>query len=277
MERTLAHPRHVRLTHWSNAVVIFAMLWSGLAMLVADRHFAAYVHLIPNAVWSALQVTGHRVQGRAWHLGMAIVFIANAVFYASTSLASGTWRRIAIRRTWLRDAWVAIIEELTAPRASMQRAGYNGAQRLSYVAVMAGGAMMVMTGFALWFGRQFPWMPAAFGGQRITLTIHVVLALALIVFIAVHVVQVLRAGLPTLLGMITGSIASHPARARRGLAWGASVMASLVAALAIVNHSSGPTGVPAFLRWAVTPRAERQSTHVARHREGPREDTNGAG
>lgn len=268
------HPRHIRIAHWINAVVILVMLWSGLAMLVADRHFAAYVHVIPNAVWSALQISGHRVQGRAWHLGMAIVFIANAVFYAATSLASGAWRRIALRRTWLRDAWVATIEELTAPRASMQRAEYNGVQRLSYVLVMAGGLMMVLTGLALWFGRRFPWMPAAFGGERIALTIHVVLALALVVFIAVHVVQVLRAGLPTLLGMITGSNASHPARARRGLAWGASVMASLVAALAIVNQTSGPTGIPAFLRWAVAPRAERQSAHVAtRHH---REDTNEA-
>ena len=274
MERDQVHPRQVRIAHWINAVVLLVMLWSGFAMLVADRHFAAYVHVIPGAVWSALQLTGHRVQGRAWHLGMAIVFAANAIFYAWASLANGTWRRMVLQRTWLRDAWTATVEEFSAPRAALQKAEYNGAQRLAYSLVLAGGAVMVMTGAALWFGRRFPWMTAVFGGERIALTIHVVLAVALLGFIALHVVQVLRAGLPTLLGMITGSTERRPARARRGLAWTASVMASLVAAFAIVNQTSGPTGVPAFLRWAVPSHGARHSSRTfTRH---DREETNGA-
>ncbi len=273
MERAQVHPRHVRVAHWVNAVVLLVMLWSGFAMLASDRHFASYTHLIPAPVWAALQLTGHRTQGHAWHLGMALVFIANAVFYAATSLASGTWRRIAPRRTWLRDAWQAAVEELTAPRASLQRAEYNGAQRLSYTLVMGGGAMMVLTGLALWFGRRFPWMLAVFGGQRIALTIHVVVTLALLAFIAVHLVQVLRAGAPTLLGMITGTTANRPARARRGLAWTASVMASLAAAFVIVNHTSGPTGVPAFLRWAAPSHDDREPGRLAMHRHH-REDAN---
>jgi formate dehydrogenase gamma subunit len=275
MERDQSHPRHVRIAHWINAIVLLVMLWSGFAMLVADRHFAAYVHLIPSAVWSALQLTGHRVQGRAWHLGMAIVFAANAIFYASTSLASGTWRRIVPRRTWLRDAWTATLEEFSRPRSALQRGEYNGAQRLSYVLVLAGGTVMVMTGAALWFGRQFPWMTAVFGGERIALTIHVVLAIALLAFITVHVAQVLRAGLPTLLGMITGSSERRPAQARRGLAWTASVMASLVAAFAIVNQTTGPTGIPAFLRWAVPSHGGRHVSRTFTHHDP--EEKNGGG
>jgi thiosulfate reductase cytochrome b subunit len=273
MERDpLVHPRHVRVAHWINAAVLFIMLWSGFAMLVADRHFAGYVHLIPSAVRNALQLTGHRVQGRAWHLGTAIVFAANAIFYASTSLAGGTWRRLIPRRTWLRDAWTATLEELRAPRAALQRAGYNGAQRLAYSLVLAGGGLMILTGAALWFGRRFPWMTAVFGGERIALTIHVVLALALLAFIVVHVLQVLRAGLPTLLAMIAGGTGGRPARTRRSLAWTASVMASLVAALAIANQTSGPTGVPAFLRWAVPSHGARQSSRAFRHRSPVRID-----
>jgi thiosulfate reductase cytochrome b subunit len=266
MEREQAHPRYVRITHWINAVALLVMLWSGFAMLVADRHFAVYVHLIPSAVWNALQLTGHRVQGRAWHLGMACVFAANAIAYACSALATGTWRRVVPHKTWLRDAWTATIEELTAPRAALKRAGYNGAQRLAYSMVLAGGALMVMTGTALWFGRRFPWLLAAFGGERVALTIHVVLAVALLAFIAVHVVQVLRAGIPALLAMISGGAGPRPVRARRGLAWTASVMASLVAAFAIANQTSGPTGVPAFLRWAVPAHGRDASHAVWRHR-----------
>ncbi|MDQ2663716.1 MAG: cytochrome b/b6 domain-containing protein, partial [Candidatus Eremiobacteraeota bacterium] len=132
MERRKIHPDHVRIAHWISAALLAVMLWSGLAMFVNDRNFAFYVHLIPNPIWSALQLTGHRLQGRAWHLGMAIVLMATAVFYASSSIVSGTWRRIAPRPTWLRDAWDSTVEELTAPRASLQRPDYNGAQRLAY-------------------------------------------------------------------------------------------------------------------------------------------------
>lgn len=262
VERHQTHPGNVRIAHWINAAVLLLMLWTGFAMLVADRHFAAYVHVIPAGVWRALQLTGHRTQGRAWHLGLAIAFMANALFYTATSLASGTWRRIAPRRTWLRDAYGAIVEELTAPRTSLERADYNGAQRLSYTLVIAGGAVMVLTGLALWFGRRFPWLLAVFGGERIALTLHVVLALSLLAFIVVHLVQVLRAGLPTLLAMITSSTGERPARTRRGLAWTAVVTASLVAVFSLVNSTSGPTGIPAFLRWAL-PSHGGPSDHVA--------------
>ena len=260
MEPAQIHPRHVRIAHWINAVVLLVMLWSGFAMFVADKDFAALVHHVPAGVWSALQLTGHRMQGRAWHLGMAIVFMANALAYAALSFARGTWRRLVPRGNWLRDAWEATVEELSAPREALQRADYNAAQRLAYTLVMAGGAVMVLTGVALWFGRRFPWMFAVFGGQRIALTIHVVLAVSLLAFIAVHLVQVLRAGLPTLLGMITGSTASGPARVRRGLGWSAGVLASLAAAFVLVARTSGPAGVPAYLRWAVPSHGARQTS-----------------
>lgn len=230
-------------------------------MLAGDRTFAMFVHLLPNGLLSALQLTGHRLQGRAWHLGLAVVFIANGLFYTAASFRRGTWKRIVPKRTWFRDAWTATIKEISAPRASLERASYNGAQRLAYTLVFIGGAIMVMSGLALWFGRQFPWMLVIFGGFRIALVIHVVLAISLLAFILVHLVQVLRAGLPTILGMITGSIVNHPARARRALTLAASITLCVIAGFAILNSTSGPTGVPVVLRWAVQP-------HAARHREG---------
>lgn len=251
MERQEIHPRYLRIAHWINAVVMLVLLWSGFSIFATDRSFSMFAHLVPSMLLNALQLTGHRIEGRAWHLGMAILFMANAVFYAAASLASGTWRRLVPKRTWLRDAWKATIEEITAPRESLQRSDYNGAQRLAYILVMAAAGVMVMTGLALWFGRHFPWMLAIFGGFRIALVIHVVLAFALLAFILVHLVQVLRAGLPTLLVMITGTFVNRPERARRALAWAAGVTLCIVAAFAILNFTSGPTGIPSVLRWAV--------------------------
>ncbi len=247
-------PRHVRIAHWINAIVLLAMLWTGFAMLVADRHFAVYTHLIPRAIWNALQLTDHRLIGRAWHLGIAFLFMANALFYAVTSISRSTWKRIVPQRDFLRAAWTATIKELTSPRAAMQPEEYNGAQRLAYTLVMLGGAVMILTGLGLWLGRRAPWMLAIFGGERIAIVIHIILAVALIAFIAVHLGQVLRAGLPTLLGMVTGSTAPHPKKTRRALVWGAGVLASLLLAVLALNATSDARGIPTLLRWAAPTR-----------------------
>lgn len=269
MERPHTHPLHVRITHWTSALAVLVLLWSGFAMLVADRHFAAYVHLVPAPIWNALQLTGHRVQGRAWHLGFALLFIATALFYAAGSLAKGTLRRFALRRTWLRDAWAATVEELTAPRASLSRDEYNAAQRLAYVGVFAMGAVMIYTGVALWFGKQVPWLLKGVGGERIAVTIHVVLALALIAFIVVHLVQVARAGLVTVLAMIGDAGAP-----RRGVAWAAGALAAVALFFGVANATAPRTGVPRFLAWAV-PARERgvQAFHRRHHRSAaPQEE-----
>jgi thiosulfate reductase cytochrome b subunit len=268
MEAQTVHPRHIRTAHWVNAAALLILLWTGLAQLVMDRHYAAYVHLIPTPVWSALQLTGHKVIGRAWHLALAIVFMANAVFYAATSFASGSWRRLQLRGNWLRDAWTATIEEITKPRASLEQANYNPAQRLMYVLVMAAGAVMILTGLGLWFGRQLHFIIVIFGGKSIATAIHIVLALALLAFIVVHVAQVVRAGWSTLLGMLSGRTVVTPMRTRRALAWSGVVVASIVAFFATVTATSGPKGVPAFLRWTVEshragPTPERASVQSA--------------
>ena len=220
-------------------------------MLVADRHFAAITHLVPSFLWSALQVTGHRLQGRAWHLGLAIALTANALFYASSSLVSGIWRRVLPGRDWLRDAWRAMIMEITAPRESPQRAEYNAVQRLAYIMVFGGAGLMIASGTALWFGRRFPWMLAIFGGERIALIVHVALATSLLLFVLIHLVQVMRAGLPTIVAMIVGRFPQRRAQARGAFALAASVVTALVIALLIVNATSGASGIPGFLQWAV--------------------------
>ena len=252
MERPHAtQPLTTRLTHWTNALVLGVLLWSGFAIFADTRGFAWWIHLMPAGFWSALHLAGHKVPGRAWHLGFAIVMIANGIFYLAATIASGRWRRIVPRVTWLRDAWRDAIEELRAPRESLGRAEYNGAQRVAYTAVAAMGALMVLTGLALWFGRQLRWLSMLFGGHSVVLVIHIAVALAFVAFIVVHIVQVLRAGLPTLLSMVVGTSDMAGGRARRGTVWGATSIAVVVAGIVLVRAATAPTGVPPFLQWTV--------------------------
>lgn len=85
---------------------------------------------------------------------------------------------------------------------------YSIPQRLAYTTVLCGGVVMVLTGSALWFKRQIPWLLASMGGERVVLPIHVIVATSLFAFVALHLFQVLRAGLPALGSMTIGGAMS---------------------------------------------------------------------
>ncbi|MHB8432781.1 MAG: cytochrome b/b6 domain-containing protein [Candidatus Tyrphobacter sp.] len=252
------HPLHVRIGHWINAVTLFVLLWSGFTMFANNRQFAMIVHALPTWFWGALQLHGNASVGRAWHMGFALVMIANALWYAIAALRTASWRRLVPNaRTWLRDAVGATIAELRSPRETMHRAEYNGAQKVAYTGVMVLGALMIVTGLALWFRRQLPWLIGGLGGQHVVLPAHVIIATLFLAFIAIHLVQALRAGVPTLLSMITGTTEMRPARRRRALVWSGGVLAVLFVGFSVVRFTSGPTGVPTYLQWTVE-RGDRQ-------------------
>ena len=177
MDKHPAHPLTTRVAHWANAIVIGILLWSGFSMFSGDRHFATIVHFVPVWVWNALQLTGHRKLALVWHERTGIALAAVGIFYLIASTRGRAWR------TWSQ---------------------YHLPQRAAYAGVLSGGAVMLLTGFALWFRHQLPWLLAAMGGQRLVLPVHIILATALLGFIGVHVLQVARAGWPTLRAMLSG-------------------------------------------------------------------------
>ena len=230
-------------------------------MFASDRDFAPIVHALPTWLWSGLQMQGHGKVGRAWHLGFAIVMIVNALWYIVAVRRTASWRRLLPNaQTWLQDALRAVIAELRGRRETMQQAQYNGAQKVAYAGVMLLGALMILTGIPLFFTRP---LISFFGGQHVVLPVHIVIATLFLAFIAIHVVQVLRAGLPTLLSMITGTTEIRPARTRRSLAWSGVVLAALVVAFTVVRFTSGPDGVPSYLQWTVEHKDQRTHQSAA--------------
>jgi thiosulfate reductase cytochrome b subunit len=248
-----AQPLHVRIAHWTNVVAFTILAWSGFSMFVTERSFRPIVHRVPSAVWSALHVAGHRDLGRAWHMGLAIVFLANIAGYSVMSIATGSWRRIVPRGAWLRDAWTSGVDELIAPRRTLEHAEYTAAQRLAYSLVMVAGTVIIVSGVALWAKHVVPLLPLLFRTEYVAHGVHVVAALGVIAFIVVHVVQVYRAGVPTLLGMLTGTTTPAPVQRRRSLALAAGGLIAVVLVFTVANVTSGPTRIPVFLRWAVGP------------------------
>jgi thiosulfate reductase cytochrome b subunit len=218
--------RAIRLAHWLNAVVLAVMLWSGFSMFVTEHAYAPLVHRVPDVVWAALLLSGHRDGGRAWHYAFAIIFAANGIYYAVA----------AVRR----------------------RAWYGGAQKYAYAAVIAFAALMIVTGASMWFHPQLLWLQSGMGGKRVVENIHIWIACSLIVFTAGHIVQVFRAGAPTFFGMLVG----RETLTQRSAGWTAAAIAALSVALVAGIDTSKSTGVPAYLQWLVPPDDKRK---VHRH------------
>jgi thiosulfate reductase cytochrome b subunit len=229
-DASLGLPRKIRFAHWLNAVVLAVMLWSGFSMFVTEHAYAAFVHRIPEAVWAALLLSGHRDGGRAWHYTFAMIFVANGIFYVAAAVR---------RRFW-----------------------YEGAQKYAYAAVIAFAGLQIVTGASMWFHPQLLWLQSGMGGKRVVENVHIGIACSLILFTAGHVVQVIRAGTPTFFKMLVG----RQTLTRRSAGWTLAVVALVSIALVAGIDTSKPTGVPAYLQWLVAPdgkpKVRRQGIHA---------------
>jgi thiosulfate reductase cytochrome b subunit len=158
---------------------------------------------------------------RDWHFLMAWMFVINGTIYLLFGLFSGHFRRdLAPSGDQLRprhiatDIWNHL--RLRRPRGEAARR-YNVLQKFTYLAViflllptiLASGLTMSPAVTA-----AFPFLFDLFGGRQSARTIHFVCANLLLLFVLVHVVEVLLSGAFNLMrSMITGRYAIKPERA----------------------------------------------------------------
>jgi thiosulfate reductase cytochrome b subunit len=210
-------PRQIRTAHWLNALTLGVMLWSGFSMFVTEHAYASLVHRVPDAVWAALLLTGHRTGSRAWHYAFAMVFAANGIHYIIAAVR---------RRVW-----------------------YDGPQKYAYGAVILSAAVMIVTGASMWFHPQLLWLQSIMGGKRIVENIHIVIACSLLIFTAGHIIQAIRAGTPTFFTMLVG----RTTLTRRSASWAAAAIVAIAIGLVFGMQTSRATGEPAYLQWLVPP------------------------
>lgn len=241
------HAWPVRLAHWVNALTVFIMVGSGLNIFNAhprlywgqagadfDQPFIAF-----DAVQTSAGLRGRTVIGplrletqhvfywpdwltvpsytdladaRHWHFFFAWVLVLNGSLYLAWSLA----RRHMQRDLWptagdLRGIARSIIDHLRLrhPRGEAAKR-YNVLQRLAYLTVLLLLAGMVLTGLSMspGFDAFAPWLVQALGGRQSARTLHFLFAAAIVLFIAVHLVEVVLAGpINEVRSMITGRYA----------------------------------------------------------------------
>ena len=203
-------PWPVRLTHWVNLPLLVIMAGSGLQILVAypslgprGQTYGWYPFAgQPPPEW--LRLGGWLAGARHWHFAFAWFFIANGLVYLAWLFASGEWRRrMFLPRRDLRNAVAMMAYYLRLRRAAPPSDPYNGLQRLAYTSALVLGAIVVLTGIAIYKPVQLHWLAAIFGGYDPARAIHFCALVAIAAFTVVHIVLVLLH--PRALGeMITG-------------------------------------------------------------------------
>ena len=149
---------------------------------------------------------------RDWHFLMAWAFVANGAIYLLFGLITGHFRRDLAPgadqlrpRHIMRDIWDHV--RLRLPRGEAAKS-YNVLQKLTYLAVIfLLLPAMVLTGLTMSpaVTAAFPFLFDLFGGRQSARTIHFLTANLLVIFVLVHIVEVMLSGVFNLMrSMITG-------------------------------------------------------------------------
>jgi thiosulfate reductase cytochrome b subunit len=155
---------------------------------------------------------------RDWHFALAWAFVLNGAAYLLFGLLSGHfWRDLVPARAEmrlrhvLRDIWSHLLLRRARGEAARR---YNVLQKLAYLAVVfVLLPLMVLTGLTMSpaVTAAFPFLFDLFGGRQSARTIHFIVANLLVLFVLVHVVQVMIAGpFNEMRAMITGRFAIRP-------------------------------------------------------------------
>jgi len=250
------HRLSTRVWHWTNALVLFVMLMSGLTILnahprlywgeygansdpawleIGSRGEAGFLRIGDLTIettgflgtwrddrgftvrrafppWATIPSNYDLALSRRWHLTFAWLFAASIALYALWSIGNGHLRRdLWPKRDELRPRhlWQDIKRhaKLDFPKGAAAL-NYNTLQKLSYVVVLLLLLpVMVLTGMTMSpaLDASMGWLVDMFGGRQSARSIHFIAAMALVIFVVVHLVMVTLSGpINEVRSMITG-------------------------------------------------------------------------
>jgi thiosulfate reductase cytochrome b subunit len=202
----LKHLVAIRWFHWINFPLLFLMIWSGFLIYWAyDIYSIGPLHFFPKWIYQKLHMDFRLSDGMALHFFAMWLFVINGLLYVGYTLISGEWRYLVPRSFGtFRDAWHVVMYDLGLHRSVPSQGKYNAAQQVSYSAIVLMGAFSVLSGLAIYKPVQLSWLTALFGGYRGARFLHFYLTIGYLLFFAVHIGQVVRAGWNNFRGMVIG-------------------------------------------------------------------------
>jgi thiosulfate reductase cytochrome b subunit len=171
--------------------------------------------------WITLPGYQSLAEGRRWHFFFAWLLVINGFAYLAYGFVARHFQRdLAPSRGDVRSFGRSILDHLRLrhPRGEAAKR-YNPLQKLAYLTVIfVLFPLMLITGLSMSPGvdTAAPWLPDLFGGRQSARTIHFITASLLILFVLVHVVEVLLGGFfNEMRSIITGWFAVRPEKPGR--------------------------------------------------------------
>ena len=227
--RTPRHARFVRITHWLTTIAFFALLVSGIEVLLSHPRFywgevgnvnTTPLFTIPVPSSRGTVPTGYGFGlpdqngwSRYLHFQAAWVALFTGFVYLIVGLRTGHFRRNLVPDAADRS-WRGLLASMTGHLRFTASAfgdpwSYNALQRVSYlVVVFMLFPLVIWTGLAMapGFTAVLPWSVDSLGGRQSARTLHFVVTIALVFFTLVHVTMIVLAGFRSRVrAMITGA------------------------------------------------------------------------
>jgi len=229
-------PRHtatVRVTHWIITLCFFALLLTGIEIVISHPRFywgeTGNIHtpalfVIPIPASRATVPTGYGYVlpdqngwSRYLHFQAAWAAVLTGLVYAVFGVFTSHFRKNLLpARAHL--SWRAISRSIVnhlrfKPPDAAEDWSYNVLQRLTYLLVIfVLFPLVVWTGLAMSpaIASAFPFAVTVFGGQQSARTIHFFVSIFLVIFLVVHIVMICLAGFKNRMrAMITGRVGAH--------------------------------------------------------------------
>jgi thiosulfate reductase cytochrome b subunit len=226
-------PRHsllVRVTHWVTVVAFFALLITGVEIVISHPRF--YWGEVGNSGTTPLFTlhipssrdtvpTGYGFVlpdqngwSRSLHFQAAWIAVLTGLIYAAVSFGNGHFRRDILPRKSDRASsayWAVIAKYLRrAFSDDFEAHSYNVIQRTAYLSVIfILFPLVIWTGLAMSpaFDSAVPMAVNALGGRQSARTLHFLVSILLVLFLVTHVAMVYLAGFRNRMrAMITGRI-----------------------------------------------------------------------
>jgi thiosulfate reductase cytochrome b subunit len=225
---SVRHSALVRITHWITTLCFFALLITGVEILISHPRFywgetgnvlTKPLFKIPIPSSRNLVPTGYGYVmpdqngwSRYLHFQAAWILVATGLLYVISIFFSGHLRKDLLpTKAHLSSSALSneVVSHLRFKRPTGAEAwSYNSLQRISYLIVI-----FILFPFVIWTGLAMSpafvsAVPAAvnlLGGQQSARTLHFFVTIALTLFLLVHVVMVFVAGFVSRMrAMITG-------------------------------------------------------------------------
>jgi len=223
------------VTHWLTVIAFFALLLSGLEIVVSHPRFywgetgnsntkPAFIIPIPASRGTVPTGYGYEMPdqngwSRYLHFQAAWLAALTGLFYGIHALLTGHFRRNLLPapqdRNWQAIRAVFAKYRRRGPPDPAESHAYNVVQRIAYLSVIfVLFPLIIWTGLAMSpsFVSAFPASVELLGGRQSARTLHFFITWLLVAFVVVHVAMVYMAGFRNRMrAMITGRTSREPA------------------------------------------------------------------